>query len=193
MLTFSGGAGEGRFRSRGCQASQSSASLATDSGLRPDSSQPAMLEALVARGRDSPGPPDMTRPATVSMQVVRSFTVHGACGRSFAADRAVAGGSVEVSGGLQGEELCVVAFKAHELGVGALLGQPALVEQEDAVGLPDRGEAVRDENGGAPLGERAQPGEQLVFGLGVEREVGSSRTSIGAARMNDLARTTFCH
>ena len=76
--------------------------------------------------------------------------------------------SVKVGGGLQGEELGVAARKAHELGVGALLGQPALVEQEDAVGLPDRGEAVRDEDRGTSLGERAYPGEQLVFSLGVE-------------------------
>src|SRR6266702_4728663 len=103
------------------------------------------------------------------------------------------GGSVDVRGGLQGEKLGVAARKAHELGVGALLGQPALVEQEDAVGLPDRGEAVRDENGGAPLGERAQPGEQLVFGLGVERRGGLVQDEYRAARMNDLARATFCH
>jgi hypothetical protein len=57
---------------------------------------------------------------------------------------------------LQGEQLGVAALEAHQFCVRALLGQAALMEQEDAVGLPDRGETVGDEDGGAPLGERSQ-------------------------------------
>jgi hypothetical protein len=62
---------------------------------------------------------------TRAWRAASQLTVHvkGPC----TADRAVAGGSVDVGGGLQGEELGVAARKAHELGVGALLGRPSVL------------------------------------------------------------------
>mgnify|MGYP006179948009 CR=1 FL=1 len=43
----------------------------------------------------------------------------------------------------------VKAALAQQLGVGAAFGDPALVENDDLVGVDDGGEAVGDDDGGA--------------------------------------------
>lgn len=70
---------------------------------------------------------------------------------------------------LQVDELGVAAATAHELVVGALLDDAALVEDVDDVGTLDGGEAVGDGDGGAALGGLVKGRLDHVLGLGVER------------------------
>ena len=48
-------------------------------------------------------------------------------------------------------ELGEDAVAAHQLGEGALLGDDAVAQHEDQVAVADRRQAVRDDEGGAPL------------------------------------------
>jgi hypothetical protein len=55
-------------------------------------------------------------------------------------------GVVEVGAGLQGEQLGVAAAAGHQLLVGALLGDPAVVQHDDLIGVPDIGQPVSDQH-----------------------------------------------
>ncbi|MGC4846265.1 hypothetical protein ACLQ3F_03455 [Micromonospora sp. DT15] len=55
-----------------------------------------------------------------------------------------------VTGGLEGEQFGVPAAGGDEVGVCAVLDEPAVVQDEDPVGVPDVGEPVRDEDRGGP-------------------------------------------
>ncbi len=69
--------------------------------------------------------------------------------------------------GLFFEEVGVVAVAGEELVVGAELGDAAVDEDGDAVGVAGGGDAVGDEDGGAALHGLAEAGEDLLFGVGV--------------------------
>src|SRR3954465_12492452 len=76
--------------------------------------------------------------------------------------------------GLAGHELRLrqlgeAAALGDELVEGAGLDDPALVEDEDAVGVADRREPVRDDEGGAPLHDLLERELELALGRGVER------------------------
>lgn len=58
------------------------------------------------------------------------------------------------------------------------LDDAALVEHEDAVGVADGGETVRDDEGGAPLRQVAETFEEQVLGFGSRPELGSSMMRI---------------
>lgn len=75
---------------------------------------------------------------------------------------------VDVLAGLEGEQFAVDAGPGHQLGVVALVGDQAAVEDVDAVGGADAGEAVGDEQDGAVPAQLADEGEQGLFGAGVE-------------------------
>ena len=62
----------------------------------------------------------------------------------------------------------VVAVAGDELVVGAELGDAAVDEDGDLVGVAGGGDAVGDEDGGAALHDLAQAGEDLLFGVGVD-------------------------
>ena len=57
----------------------------------------------------------------------------------------------------------------HQLVVGAFLGDHAVFENEDFVGIPDCAQPVRDGDHGAPLHEPLQSVDHQFFRLGVER------------------------
>lgn len=76
--------------------------------------------------------------------------------------------SLPVAGGLEVEEFGVAAVQGEEFGVGALLGDAAIFEDEDAVGHADGGEAVADEDGHFVAGEFGEAFEDFEFGAGVE-------------------------
>src|SRR4051812_14424613 len=80
--------------------------------------------------------------------------------------------------------LALAGFAGHELGPGELgeaaafgdelvegagLDDAALVEAEDAVGVADGREPVRDDEGGAPLHDLLERELELALGRGVER------------------------
>ena len=50
----------------------------------------------------------------------------------------------------------------------ALLDDPAAVDDDDAVGVTQGGETVRDRDGGAPLGEGIERALDLLLGFGIE-------------------------
>jgi hypothetical protein len=65
-------------------------------------------------------------------------------------------------------EPAVEATLSHQLGVGAPLHDPSLVQDQDLVGAPDGGESVRDHEGGATTAERVDPVADHGLRLGVE-------------------------
>src|SRR5438552_18256730 len=71
--------------------------------------------------------------------------------------------------GLQTEEARIATVEPHQLLVGPLFDQAAVLEEDDPIGAPDRRESVRDIDRGAAPGQRVDSFEQLVFRLGVER------------------------
>ncbi len=66
----------------------------------------------------------------------------------------------------------VALAAGDQLVVGAFLDDAAALEHDDAVGHAHGREAVRDDDGRPPLGERPEPLEDRVLGLGVERRGG---------------------
>lgn len=69
---------------------------------------------------------------------------------------------------LQVDELGIPAVAVHQLGVGALLDNAALVEHVDDVGLLDRGQTVGNSNSRAALGGLVQSSLHHLFTLRVE-------------------------
>src|SRR2546421_12953784 len=74
-----------------------------------------------------------------------------------------------ISGGLHAEEPRIATAQTHQLFVRALLDQASVLEEDDPVGAPDSRETVRDVHRGPAVGQRAQPLEEVVLGLSVER------------------------
>src|SRR5919198_2586888 len=74
-----------------------------------------------------------------------------------------------VSRGLHAEEPRIAAVQSHQFSMRAFLDKPAVLQEDDPVRTPDGREAVRDVDGGAAVGKRAKPLEQVVLGLRVER------------------------
>ena len=72
-------------------------------------------------------------------------------------------------GELQRGELGVEPAVGEQAVVGALLDDAALIHDQDAVGGADRGEAVGDDEGGAPLHQPVEGLLHLALALGVER------------------------
>src|SRR5262249_30919484 len=70
---------------------------------------------------------------------------------------------------LEIEELRVSSAERHQLLVPARFDQSALLEDQDAVGLSHRREAVRDEDCRAPVRQLLQTGKQLELGPRIER------------------------
>lgn len=73
---------------------------------------------------------------------------------------------------LQRHQLRVPPLLRQQLGVGAVLGHAALVDDVDDVRLLDRGKAVRHRDGGAALGRRVERRLHDLLRLGVERAGG---------------------
>src|SRR5215469_8982543 len=69
---------------------------------------------------------------------------------------------------LQIEHRSVAPAKRHQLVVCAELNHPAMFENADAVRLPDRGESMRDEDGGAVPRRAQQAVENLRFPAHIE-------------------------
>jgi hypothetical protein len=69
---------------------------------------------------------------------------------------------------LQVDELGVPAVAVHQLGVGALLDDAALVEHVDNVGLLDRRQTMGNGNGRTALGGLVQSSLHHLFTLTVE-------------------------
>ena len=60
------------------------------------------------------------------------------------------------------------AAQAHQLLVGSVFNEPAVLQEEDAVGLADRGEAVGDVDGRAALAQLPEAGEEFVLRLRIQ-------------------------
>src|SRR5579859_33105 len=71
--------------------------------------------------------------------------------------------------GLQLIQLRVDTLDRHQLIMRARLDDVALVEHDDAIRAPYRGEPVRDVQGGAALGEMLQPRDEIGLGPGIQR------------------------
>ena len=72
-----------------------------------------------------------------------------------------------------------------ELVVPASFGDPAAVEDENLVGVPNRGHTMRDDNRGALAHDAAQPRQDFLFRVGIDcrqRIVRSTRGSTISAR-----------
>jgi hypothetical protein len=67
------------------------------------------------------------------------------------------------------EESGVESVTAQELGVGALFGNSAVVENEDALGSLQGGDPVGNEHNGAPWGDLPEGGTDGVLGCAVNR------------------------
>src|SRR5215469_1257003 len=70
---------------------------------------------------------------------------------------------------LQIEQFCIATIQGEELGVCAALFHNTLLDDKDAIGQAHRAETMTDKDGGFPFGEQAEPGEDFVLGLGIER------------------------
>src|SRR2546430_1624026 len=66
-------------------------------------------------------------------------------------------------------QLCVVAAEREELVVAALLRDPAVLEDDDLVGVADGAQAGSDGDHGAPLHDALERLDDDLFRLGVER------------------------
>jgi hypothetical protein len=65
-------------------------------------------------------------------------------------------------------QIGVVASAHNQLGVCALFGHHAMLDDEDLAGVPDGGDAVGDQNGGAPAHDIFEALENALFGEGVD-------------------------
>ena len=65
-------------------------------------------------------------------------------------------------------EVAVLALERKQLGVRALLAHAAVVKHDDAIGVLDGGQAVRDDDGGAPDGGAVHGGLYKLLALSVE-------------------------
>src|SRR5262245_55619154 len=84
----------------------------------------------------------------------------------------------------------------EQLGVRALLAELALVEHENAVGVEDRAQAVRDHERGAALQEPAERGLDLALGLDVHTRGGlvqDQDARIVMKRAREREDLTFAH
>src|ERR687892_798080 len=79
-----------------------------------------------------------------------------------------AAGLAEIGGGLDVEELRVMAVQADQLRVRARLDDSALIKHVDAIGRADAREAMRDQEHRAALGELSHLDEQVPLSAGVE-------------------------
>src|ERR1700730_1476913 len=70
--------------------------------------------------------------------------------------------------GLQIEHGAVAATQGHQLIVSAQFDHPAFLQDTDAVGMTDGGEAMRDQDGGAMAGRGQQAIEDLRLSAHVE-------------------------
>ena len=75
---------------------------------------------------------------------------------------------VQVVDELGAVEIGVEAALGDQAGMGAALDDPAVVDDEDLVGLAHGGEPVGDDQAGAPLQGRVECALDGVLGLGVE-------------------------
>ena len=73
-----------------------------------------------------------------------------------------------VGPGLEVVQVGVEAVEGDQIVVGALLHDPAVIEDVNAVGVADAGQAVGDQEYGAAIGVSPDLLEQGVFGAGVE-------------------------
>lgn len=73
---------------------------------------------------------------------------------------------------LQCHKFGVTAMMGHEFGMGAALDDAAMVEDHDAVGSHDGGEAMGDNHSGTAVQHIVEGGLQETFVLGVERRSG---------------------
>jgi len=69
-------------------------------------------------------------------------------------------------------EARIEAIERDDLAAGAALDDAALVEDEDAVGVPDGGEMVGDDKGGSALEEVAEAFKDQALGFFVEAGTG---------------------
>ena len=69
-------------------------------------------------------------------------------------------------------EARIEAIERDDLAAGAALDDAALVEDEDAVGVPDGGEMVGDDKGGSALEEVAEGFKDQALGFFVEAGTG---------------------
>src|SRR5690349_703786 len=73
------------------------------------------------------------------------------------------------SGLLQREHLRILPACRKQLTMRALLRDPSFVQEIDAVGVADAGQAVGDQDDGAAVGDAPQRLVDRVLGFGVER------------------------
>jgi hypothetical protein len=78
-------------------------------------------------------------------------------------------------GKLQLDQALVEPIAPHELGVTALFHDLTALQHDDAIDLAHRGEAMRHDDGGAPLEQHIERVVDACLGLGVD--VASSSTS----------------
>src|SRR5690606_3288644 len=76
--------------------------------------------------------------------------------------------SLREARGLELEHVAVAAARRHQLVVGPQLHDVPVVDHADPVGAPDRGEAVRDQDGGARAGGVEDAAEDLGLAAHVE-------------------------
>ena len=76
--------------------------------------------------------------------------------------------SVVVAEELHAGDFAVVAVLAHELVVGSDLGDAALLEDDDQVGLFHAADAVGDDEGGAAVHDEVHAAADQVFGFGID-------------------------
>src|SRR5207245_3804082 len=67
-----------------------------------------------------------------------------------------------VGRGLHAEEPRIATAQTHQFFVRALLDAAPVLEEDDPIRAPNRGEAVRDVDRRPAVGQRAQPLEQVV-------------------------------
>src|SRR5688572_18682692 len=82
--------------------------------------------------------------------------------------------SLQSTGGIRcelgGVQALIEAVDADQLLVGALFDDASFIDDDDAVGVLDRGEAVGDDEGGAALGQLGQRCLDRAFSFGRSEE-----------------------
>src|SRR5262249_31246326 len=90
---------------------------------------------------------------------------------------------------LHAREVGVDSVLHHQLGMRAELGDAALIEDEDAVGMARRRYAVRNEQCGAAFAQALEPREDVLLRLGIDaREAIVEQEHLGVA--DEPARKT---
>ena len=129
-----------------------------------------------------------TRPRPARRRRIRAPTVRGLTGPLTSASR----GSSRVRNDLLGQalldDLAVELGALEQLLVVAVGDDPAVVEHDDLIGQRDRGEAVGDDEGGAPGHRLVERELDLLLGRGVDRGGGvveDQHARVGEQRAGD--------